>query len=467
MRRWVDDAMDRIVAHLESLPEQPHRDVAGGAELARSVTEDEPPETGRPPEELFDLLFDRLAPKSFNTAGPGFLAYVPGGGIFSAAVADLIADALNRYVTVFAAAPGLVQLEINVIRWFCRMLGYPPEASGVLTSGGSQANLSALVTARRERLGDDLARGTLYVSSQIHHSVRKAAVLSGLPAANVRRIEADERFRIRVPRLVERIHADRDGGLRPFLIVGSAGTVNTGAVDDLTELARVAREERLWLHVDAAYGGFFVLTERGRRRLAGIERADSVTVDPHKGLFLPYGTGSLLVRDGAALRRAHLLRPAYMLPPEESPERLDFCDMSPELSRDFRGLRVWLSLELHGLAAFREALDEKLDLAAWAADELRRVPELEMVAEPELSLFAFRWRPPGVEGEALDDLNRRLLERINDRQRVFLTGTELDGRFVLRVCVLGFRTHRDRMEMAVEDVRSAIEELRDEAAARG
>ncbi len=459
MRGLVEQAMERIVAHVESLPEQPASDVDGAAELARSVVETEPPESGAPVDGLLDLVFDRLAGKSFNTAGPGFLAYIPGGGLFHAAVGDLIANSINRYTTVFAAASGLAQLEINVIHWFKRLVGYPLEAGGILTSGGSLANFSALVTARRERLPEDFLDGTLYVSDQIHHSIGKAAALAGFPAANVRHIGVDERFRIRTDELEEAVRRDRAAGKRPFLVVGSAGTTNTGAVDDLEELARIAREHSLWLHVDGAYGGFFVLTERGRAALRGLARADSITLDPHKGLFLPYGTGSLLVRDGEALKRAHQLRGEYMLPPEESPDLVDFCDISPELSRDFRGLRVWLPLKMHGLDAFRTALDEKLDLAAWAAGELRGIPDIEMIAEPQLSLLAFRLERPGLDRDRLDALNRELMARINSRQRVFLTGTRIEAGFVLRICVLNFRTHRDRMELAIEDIRNSVADL--------
>jgi aromatic-L-amino-acid decarboxylase len=459
MRRLVDDAMERIVEHLESLPDQPASFVEGGAELARSIAEREAPEGGKPYGELLELVFGRLAGVSFTTPGPGFLAYIPGGGLFDAAVADLIADSLNRYVTVFAAAPGLTQIEINVVNWFKRMIGMPDSAGGFLTSGGSLANFSAVVTARREKLPRDFLDGTLYVSNQSHHSIGKAAALAGFKRESLRVLPVDERFRMRVDALREAIAADRRAGKTPFLVVGSAGTTNTGAIDELSELARVAEEEDLWFHVDAAWGGFFAITERGSRALQGLELADSVTLDPHKSLFLPYGTGCLLARDGAALERAHQMRGEYMLPPEESPDLVDFCDISPELSRDFRGLRVWLPIKRHGLATFREQLDEKLDLAHLAAEELRRIAGIEIVAEPQLSLVAFRLRREGFHGERLDDLNRQLMERINARRRVFLTGTVLDLGFVLRICVLSHRTHEERLLEGLEDVRLAVAEL--------
>jgi aromatic-L-amino-acid decarboxylase len=245
------------------------------------------------------------------------------------------------------------------------------------------------------------------------------------------------------------------------MIVGSAGTTNTGAIDDLEALADVAEREELWLHLDAAYGGFFVLTDRGRRRMAGIGRADSITLDPHKGLFLPYGTGCLLVRDGGALKRAHSVQADYMPPLQEADDLIDFCEISPELSRDFRGLRAWLPIKMHGLEAFRAALDEKLDLTEWATDELRTIDGIEIVAEPQLSVVAFRLRLPGVTGEEADRINEQLLERINVKKRVFLTGTVLGGNFVLRICVLNFRTHQDRLHMCLQDIREAVAEIRE------
>jgi hypothetical protein len=264
-----------------------------------------------------------------------------------------------------------VQLEVNVIRWFCQLVDYPESSGGYLSSGGSMANFTAVFTARRERLPEDFLDGTIYVSDQIHHSVTRAATLAGFPWSAVRTVPVDEAWRIRVDELEQVIAEDRKNGRTPFMIVGSAGTTNTGAIDDLEALADVAEREELWLHLDAAYGGFFVLTDRGRRRMAGIGRADSITLDPHKGLFLPYGTGCLLVRDGGALKRAHSVQADYMPPLQEADDLIDFCEISPELSRDFRGLRAWLPIKMHGLEAFRAALDEKLDLTEWATDELR------------------------------------------------------------------------------------------------
>jgi aromatic-L-amino-acid/L-tryptophan decarboxylase len=455
MHRLVDAAMTRIVAHVRSLPEQPSANVEGASDFARTLIEPVP-ERGTRYEDLLDTLFLDLIPRSFNAAGPGYLAYIPGGGIFHAAIADLIADSVNRYVGVFAAAPALAQLEANVVRWLCSIIGLGPGSGGLLTTGGSLANFIAIVTARKELLPENFLRGTLYCSDQTHHSFQKAASLAGFPYANIREIPSDEKFRMRLDALEDAIARDRQSGFQPFLVVGSAGTTNTGAVDDLDAIAAAARKHGMWFHVDGAYGGFFAMTERGRVALRGIEKADSVVLDPHKTLFLPYGTGGLIVRDAQSLRRAHSLHADYLPAMQDDAALVDFCEISPELSRDFRGLRVWLPLKMFGLAAFRQLLDEKLDLTDYATAELRKIDGIEIVAEPQLSIVAFRLVRPGAD---LNELNRELLTLINARKRVMLTPTTVNGQFVIRICVVSFRTHRDRMEMAMEDIREAVKEV--------
>ncbi len=448
MRRLIDEAARRVIAHVESLPSQPAQNVEGATDFARTLIEPLP-QHAEAYESLLDFLFDEAIPRSFNAAGPGYLAYVPGGGIYHAAVADYIADAVNRYVGVCAAAPALAQIEANVVRWFCEIVGYGKGSGGVLTTGGSLANLIAIITARKELLGDDLAGASLYCGDQIHHAFQKSASLAGFPPANIREVASNGEFRVRIDALEEAIARDRKAGLRPFLLAGSAGTTATGAVDDLAALARIARENAMWYHVDGAYGAFFNLTQRGLARLRGIAEADSIVLDPHKTLFLPFGTGALVVRDVRKLRRAHSMHADYLPAFQQEDELVDFCELSPELSRDFRGLRVWLPLKMFGIAPFREQLDEKLDLAAYAAAELRKIDGIEIVAEPQLSILAFR-----LAGD--DAKNRELLQRINARKRVMLTPAVVGGRFVIRICIVSHRTHRERVDMALEDIRAEV-----------
>jgi aromatic-L-amino-acid/L-tryptophan decarboxylase len=408
-----------------------------------------PGAAGVPLDELLATL-DVAAGKGFDPANPGFVGYIPGGGLYAAALGDFLACVVNRYTGVAAPAPALVQIEASVLRWMCDVFGLPSGSQGVLTVGGSMSTLSAIVAARTSRLGERFLDGTLYVSDEVHHSVAKSARIAGFPADAVRVVPADDGLRMDVDALRQAIHGDRHDGRRPFLVVASAGTINAGMVDPLDAVADLAVAEDVWLHVDAAYGGFFQLTERGRVALRGIERADTITLDPHKGLFLPYGTGCLLARDGEALRQAHEVVAHYLPRPSDDPSLPDFSAYGPELTRDFRGLRLWLPLHLHGVDTFVTALDEKLDLAAYVFDELRAMPELDVPWAPDLSLVAFRPR-----GGSEDD-TARLLAAINGSGRAWLSAAPIRGTTYLRICILSHRSHRDRIEELVEIIRAAV-----------
>jgi aromatic-L-amino-acid decarboxylase len=443
--------LEELISFVAGLDDAPADATQGGVELARRLREP-PPERGGGFDPLFADVRAAVA-RTYEYAGPGYLAYIPGGGLLTAAIADLYAQGVNRYVGLWQTSPAVVAIEENVTRWLCDLFEMGEGSQGVLTSGGSIANLSAVVTARHDRIGEDLADATYYVSEQAHASVTKAAAIAGFGRRHVRIVPTDAELRMDPEALRELVRRDRAAGMRPFLVVPSAGTTNTGAIDPLDEIADVAAEEDLWCHVDAAYGGFFRLTDRGRERFRGIERADSVTVDPHKGMFLPYGTGALVVRDGAALRDAHFEGAAYLqdLPP--SGELPNYSEYSAELSRDWRGLRVWMPLKLHGVAAFRDALDEKLDLAEELDAALREDPSLELPWATQLTVTPFRLRG----GD--DAANEELLRRINASKRVFLSSTRIYGRTTLRVCIVSHRTHRDRILECVDIVRKAADGL--------
>ena len=422
---------DKLGRFLDTLPEQPMARLDGSRKLARRM--DEPcPTEGEPFARLLARIVDHVTPISLNCASGGYLAFVPGGGLPHAAVADLISGVINRYTGIWMPAPGWVQLEISVIRWMCEWVGFGPDAGGVLTSGGSLANLQALVAAR------DAGAQVVYATALTHHCVAKSAHVVGLPVVEV---PMDAAFRMDPTQIPS----------RPGVVVASAGTTSVGSVDPLPQLAEVCTRYGHWLHVDGAYGGCFVLTERGRAVLEGLDRADSIVLDPHKGLFLPYGTGALLVKDRERLRKAFTLAANYMPKPSDNEDFWDFHDLGPELSRPARGLRLWLPLKMHGVGAFSDALDEKLDLARQAHEGLAALPVVEMVTGCPLSLFAFRVRD--------DETTRRVLRAVNERQRVFLTGATLpDGRFVGRVCVLSFRTHQQHIDALLEDLEAAIRE---------
>ncbi|HEX6766450.1 MAG TPA: aminotransferase class V-fold PLP-dependent enzyme [Polyangiaceae bacterium] len=386
---------------------------------------------------------------SWNTTSPRYMGFVPGGGLPTAALADFLALAVNRYVGLRAMAPALAAIETSVVRWLSDLIGYPETALGVLTSGGSASILTAIVAAREALLPPSAAflRGTLYVSEQGHGSVKKAARAAGFLGDAIRSVPVDARYRMDAAALDELMAADRASGRLPFLVVASAGTTNTGAVDPLGRIAGIAARHGAWLHCDAAYGGFFLLTERGRRVLEHLSRCDSVTLDPHKGMFLPYGTGALVVRNGGELSRAFASNAGYLRDLGADSAEPNFTDLSFEMSRDFRGLRVWLPLRLHGASAFRDALDEKLDLAQYAYRELSRDDRLELLDEPQLSTVVFRPRY----GDASS-----LLDAINGSGRAFLSSTLLGGKVALRMCILSFRTERKHVDDALAAIRAAL-----------
>lgn len=450
MRGMAEVVTEYLVQFFCSLAERPVNGLPAKREAARRLRAT-PSEQGRDFASLFGEVREAIE-HSYEYCSPGYLAYIPGGGLFTSALADFLAQGVNRYVGVSALSPAMVQIEENVLRWMASLFDFPAGARGILTTGGSLANFSAVATARHARLGEDFEDGTFYTTDQVHACVTKSARLAGLPHRAARMVPTDREWRMDVGALRDMVRADRAAGRRPFLVVASAGTTNTGAVDPLAGIGQVAVEEGLWLHVDAAYGGFFQLTARGRQRLAGIERADSITLDPHKGLFLPYGLGALLVRDGRALRAAHHEAADYLQDLGVAEELPHYNEYSPELSRDARGLRVWMPLVLHGVAAFRAALDEKLDLTDVLDAALREDARLELPWRPQLTVVPFRL----AGGD--DDANRRFLERINAARRIFCSSTLLDGRFTLRACLVVHRTHRDLIDAAIEIIRAAARE---------
>ncbi|MGW5360259.1 pyridoxal phosphate-dependent decarboxylase family protein [Actinopolymorpha pittospori] len=455
--------LDHVLDFLAGLRDRPTNGIADRdtATLVREFLAP-PPEKPGDLRELLDRV-DRAVDHAHEIAGPGMMAYVPGGGLYTAALAEFYNRATNRFGSLAFQSPALSALEESVLRWAAQdVCGLPAGSTGLLTSGGSMATFSAVVAARHAHLGEDLRSGTLYITESTHHSVAKAARLAGIPASGVRIVPGDDDLRMDVDAAAAMIRSDRAAGLHPFLLVGSAGTTNTGCVDPLPAMADLAEQENLWFHVDAAYGGFFRLTSRGRHRLAGTERADSVTLDPHKSLFIPYGTGALVVRDPATLYAAHAGDAGYLQDIGTTDGLPTYARMGPELSREVRGLRAWLPLHLHGVTAFRDALEEKLDLAEHAHDKLSTVPALEVPWRPELTTVAFRVRPRATgtaAAEEADRATRHLLDRVNASQRVLLASTVIAGRQTIRLCILVHRTHGDRVGEALDLITAAAEDL--------
>lgn len=442
LRHAVSATVERFLRRLRTMKGYDAGDGAGLLALPIG-------ERGVPLSRALEVLECEVLRPGAATASGFHMAYIPGGGLYHGALGDYIGAATNKYSGVLFPAPGAVRMENQLVRWAADLVGYPDGAGGHTASGGSIANLTAIATARDAHgiTSAQVPRAVVYVTGQAHHSIAKALHLTGLAEAPVRRIAMDARHRMRPDALSAAIAADRATGLLPWLVVASAGTTDTGAVDPLDAIATTCADAGCWLHVDAAYGGFFLLTATGRALFRGIERSDSVVLDPHKCLFLPYGSGMVLVRDAARLRQTHTHTGSYMQDTHGTGEASP-ADLSPELSRPFRALRMWLPLVTLGVAPFRAALEEKLLLARHFH---QRIAErgFEVGPVPELSVVIYRWVPPGASAEEANDFNRRLIKATLADGRVFLSSTTLEGVVWLRLAVVTHRTHLREVELAI------------------
>jgi len=444
---YTEDFLDNI----ESKRAYNVNDGDGAGLLGSEISED-----GITADEAIRLLEENVHNPAQNPASGGHLAYIPGGGLYYSALGDYLADIFNRYTGVFYVGPGAVRMENMLIRWMAGVMGYPEAAGGNLASGGSIGNLTAVVTAREAKniRARDVERSVIYLSAQAHHSIDKAIRIAGLAECIIRRLPLDEKYRIISSSLREQIEADLANGLNPFLVVASAGTTDVGAVDPLGAIGDIAAEFGLWYHIDAAYGGFFRLTAEGREKLAGTEKSDSIVIDPHKGLFVPYGLGVVLVKDRMKMEAAHYHTASYMQDALSSEEEPSPADLSPELTRPFRGLRLWLPLKLHGVAPFRACLEEKLLLAKYFYVEVRKLGFI-CDLEPELSVVVYRYEPKTGEP---DEFNKRLLDG-----RIFISSTMLDGKFTLRFACLAFRTHLKTVDTLLSVLKEKVELLESES----
>lgn len=443
---------------IRQFPSQLTEDNRGISRLRRLSHEPLPEK----PVPLARLLSPDLYPvlqAGLRSNSAGYMGDIPGGGLLHSAYGDLLTSAFNRWPGLYTWAPGLIEIEKTVIRWMCRIMGMPATSAGILTSGGSMANFDAIYLSRFIKFGHSFQKGTLYVSDQAHCSIEKSAQLAGFGPERVRVVRSLENAAFSTGHLEELISRDKKAGLIPFLIIGTAGTTRTGAVDPLPAVSVIACREKCWFHVDAAWAGAFRLTERGKRAMRGIEKADSITIDPHKAFWTPWGSGALLVRRPETLYRAFCVKADY-LPFEEADDLMSNpANISGELSRNARGLQLWLPIKTCGIAAFRECLEEKLDLAEWAAEELRKIPGIRITHGPVLGIVTFRIEAPGQSRKRLNKLNKLLLEEVNSDRRIFISGAVIRNTFLIRIAPLHFRTHIEHVRLALELISKASRKI--------
>jgi len=405
-------------------------------------------EKGTDIETLLTSLKQDVDRPGLNPASGGHLGYIPGGGIYHSALADYLTCITNRYAGIYFASPGAVRMENMLLDWMASIVAYPKSAGGNLTSGGSIAGLIGVVAAREahQLKARDFERSVIYLTKQVHHSMEKAIRIAGLQECPKRYVPMDDHYRMSADGLERLILEDKKSGLNPWLVIASAGTTDVGAVDPLDAIGDITSAHGLWFHLDGAYGAFFALCEEGEKILKGMEKSDSIVMDPHKGLFLPYGSGAVLVKDKAALKAAFSYEANYMQDAAATSEEFSPADLSPELTKHFRGPRLWLPLKLVGVAPFRAALEEKLLLARYFHEQMKQLDGFELGPYPDLSVVAFRFIPK--RGDP-NQFNERLLKEVQRDGRVFLSSTTIDGKFIIRLAVLAFRTHLETVELAI------------------
>ena len=469
MRKAGYQVVDWLIERIENLRESPL-----GRELSREDTEKllrQPmPEEPSDFDEVFEEYTRKVAPYAFQLDHPRFFAFIPSAPSFVGVLAEALVAGTNFFAGTWLESSGPSQVELIVIDWFKEMLGLPAGAAGLLVSGGSVANLTALAVARHTILKDAATDAVVYLSDQTHASIDRALRLLGFSTAQIKRIPTQPDLRMDVAKLKEQIRQDRSDELRPFAVVANAGTTNTGTVDPLPEIGAIAHRERLWFHVDAAYGGFAALSERGRKLLAGIEGADSVVLDPHKWLYCPFEAGCVIVREGRLLPETFRILPEYMRDVAREAQEVNFCDYGLQLTRSFRALKVWMTVKTFGARRLKQIINQCLDLTQYAARLFRESPRLEIITPPSLGVFTFRYVPRQLKtgdshaGTLLDKLNRKLVAKIISGQKLMLSSTQLGSRYVLRFCVLNHRTRREDIDEALRLIEDYGRELEEESA---
>jgi len=450
LRAQGDQVLGWVLHHFTSLAEQPVGLTASRAAM-EALLREPAPEQGDDFARVLADFRDKVAPFAFRVNHPRFLAFVPGAPTFLSVLGDMLCAGTNFFAGVWLEAAGPSEVELVVLDWLRTFLGYPAEARGILTSGGSEANLTALLVAREGLSFADRPRAVLYVTEQRHGSIDRAAQVIGLRPDQLHRVPAGDDFLLQPTALAGAVAGDRQAGRLPWAVVANAGTTNTGAVDPLADLGRLCRREQLWLHVDAAYGWPAILTPEGKAVLDGIAGADSITLDPHKWFGQTFEVGCVLVRDGQRLAATFRLRPDYLQDVEPAGDEVNFADQGLALTRRFRALKIWLSVKVLGVAWFRALVARSCRLAELAQRLLEGAGAFEILSPRRLSIVCFRYRPPQPAAEeALDGLNLALADGLRATGRAFLSSTRLHGRVALRLCFVNWRTTAADVEEVVQ-----------------
>ena len=445
MKQFGYQVVDAIVDHFSTENQKYPVALASRQEMDDLIVQKIPDE-GSDIQTVLDFVLNKVLSNCNLLSHPKSFSFVPGPSNYVSVMADALAKGYNIFSGGWAASPAAAEIEIVTMNWLLKLFKFPPKkGGGLFTSGGSMANLTALVTARRLVCGNDFSKAIIYMSDQAHSSNIKAIRVLGFKKEQVRIIPTDVEFKMAINKLKNAIAKDKLEQLQPFCIIASAGTTNTGSVDPLNEIATICKTEHLWFHVDGAYGAAAILSEKGSALLKGIEKADSLTIDPHKWLYQPYEIGCLLVRDHEWLSKTFSEKPEYLRDIEGNTSEINFYDHGIQLTRCFRALKFYMSLKAFGLNAFRKAVTYNIDLAEMVEDLLRKSPNWEVISPATLAVINFRYNPIGTSfsEKELDDINQKISKDIVKSRRAFLVTTVLQKQVVLRMCLINPRTTLD------------------------
>ena len=453
--------VDQIVEHFETLASKPVMRVSPRVELDAELREPLPEEP-TPVDALLDRLRRVVWPNIGNVQHQRFFAFIPSPSNFVSVMADALAAGFNPFAGNWLEGSGPAQIELVVIDWLREMCGLPETAGGLFVSGGSMANLTALAAARRARLGNRSDDAVIYFSDQTHNSIEKALRVLGFAREQIRLLPSDEDFRLPVESLRRAVAGDRADGKNPFCVIANAGTTNTGAVDPLDQLADLCEREKLWLHVDGAYGAAACLSERGRKLLAGIERADSLSLDPHKWLFQPFEIGCVLARDARLLKKTFHTMAGYLEDTKRAEEEeINYYDYGVQLTRGFRALKLWLSIKTFGAAAFREAINRGFEMAEFAEELLSQSDCWRIISPATFGIVTFRYVAEGRPENEINEIHRRMVEMMTEDGFAFANSTVLRGQTVMRLCTINPRTTEDDVRATIKQLEQFGRELQD------
>jgi glutamate/tyrosine decarboxylase-like PLP-dependent enzyme len=451
-------AVDMIIMHFEELRNKPVTRKASRLDMEKKFREPIP-DQGTNPEHILEIVEKEIFTNIMHTDHPRFFAFVPTANNFISVLADALVAGFNPFAGTWLESSSAAQIELVTVDWLRQIFGMPEEAGGLFLSGGSAANLIGIAVARHVKLKDRIAKSVVYFSDQTHSSVERGLKVLGFSEENFCKLLSDDNFRLSIDILSHQVKEDKTSDKIPFCVVANAGTTNTGSVDPLLDLSRFCRNEDLWLHVDGAFGAAGILDSKGEKLLQGIDQADSLVIDPHKWFFQPYEISCLLVRNSMLLKETFRILPEYLKDTDRLKEEINFCDYGTQLTRSFRALKLWMSLKCFGLDDFRRAVTKGFKLAEYTEDIVTETPFLEVITPAQMGVITFRFVKDNLTIEQLNEINRKIIDKIMSDGYAMVASTQLKDKIVLRMCTINPRTTEEDIKQTIEKIAMFGQEL--------